>query len=68
MSKIIIHNNSDLPDSIAIAKVLSVVNGGLVSETNGIKHYCHLTHFNSGVLIECINRGENKNTFYVTGE
>jgi hypothetical protein len=68
MGKIIIHNNSDLDDHKAVAKVLSVINDGLVSQTNGIKHYCHLTRFDSGILICCVNRGKDKNTFYVERE
>ena len=45
MSKIIIDNQADTSDRIAINLVLAVMSNGKISETAGVKHYCHHCQF-----------------------
>ena len=65
MGKIIIHNTSSLTDKEAINKIYSVMALGKISETSGIKHYCHVVTFSNDVKVYCLNRKEDNNTFYV---
>mgnify|MGYP003652298547 CR=1 FL=1 len=68
MGKIIIHNPTTLSDSDALSRVVHCVNGGFVSRTNGIDHYCHISTYKDGFGVYCLNRGKDKNTFYIFKE
>lgn len=69
MSKIIIHNNTNLPDKKAVSYILNVILQGKISETAGRKHYCYCCVYREEeISVTCINRGVDKNTFYIENE
>jgi hypothetical protein len=43
MSRIIINNNADIPDRVALDFAITVIHMGKISETNKVDHYCHAT-------------------------
>lgn len=45
--KLIIDNHTELSDKEALGLVLRVIKDGKVSQTRGIKHYCHGTVFHA---------------------
>lgn len=54
MSKIIIHIDDGISESEAMDNVTDSIRAGKISETNGIKHYCHLVSSRkSGVHVGC---------------
>lgn len=59
-SKIIIHNETTLPDETVLTYIQTVVSGGLVSETKQGKQYCFVTTFKSGYVVTCVRKN---NTF-----
>ena len=58
MSKIIIDNRSRLSDISAIRVVEKVIEKGKISQTAGVRHYCHHVEFVQPdfgfVQVECI--------------
>ncbi len=66
MSKIIIHNQTELPDADILRRVLAVVDGGKVSETGAGEQYCFSSGFADGVNVSCRRGyGTETQTFYV---
>ena len=54
MSKIIIHIEDGISDNEAMENMVDSIRAGKVSETNGIKHYCHVVSSRkSGVHVGC---------------
>lgn len=49
MSRIIINNKTDIPDEIALKKILSVIREGKVS--NNGKQYCYVVSFLDGTFV-----------------
>lgn len=49
--KIIIDNQANINDQLAVIYVSKVIKGGRVSEANNIKHYCWVTKFESGMTV-----------------
>ena len=68
MSKIIIHNQTELSDVDAIQHVLYVIGKGKVSETKRGKQYCFATVFTSGIVVTCNRLGGETYTFHVKKE
>ena len=60
MNKLIIKIKGERSHESALAYVSGVIEGGLVSETNGVKHYCHYTVFKDGTGVYCY---PNSNSF-----
>lgn len=54
MTKFIIEIQDDIDEIAALGFVASVMDGGKVSETNGVKHYCHMTTFKNCVEVHCL--------------
>lgn len=59
MNKLIIKIDCEQSHESALAHVLGVIEGGLVSETNGVKHYCHYTVFRDGIGVYCYPNGKS---------
>lgn len=67
-NKIIIHNDTPLPDTAIIENyILPIMKQGKISElTNGRKQYCFGVRFNSGIAIESYtNKEGTTDTFKV---
>ena len=67
MSKIIIHNYSDLEDYECVSFIRAVISEGKVSETKQGKQYCFVTTFKNGIVVGC-SRRNNTYTFKVIRE
>ena len=65
MSKIIIHNKTELSDEEAMKRVLMVIQEGKISQTKRGKQYCLATTFKSGEVIVCNKLREDTYTFRV---
>lgn len=68
MSKIIIHNESPIPDtSIVENYILPIMKEGKISEIrNGMKQYCFATRFRTGIVVESTtNKDGTTDTFKV---
>lgn len=73
MSKIIIHNDSGLPEYIVLDLVQQVVAGGKISGEAPYEQYCYGTRFTVGegrvedkYMVSCkLNRRSGTNTFYI---
>lgn len=63
MSKIIIHNDSELNDDSAVTYVMAVLRNGRISEEG--KSYCYGTVWQNGVQVFA-RRNKKSDTFYVT--
>ena len=69
MPKIIIHIHDGVNESEAMDNVVDSIRAGKVSETNGIKHYCHvIVSRKSGVHVGCECRRDGLYTFRVWRE
>lgn len=56
--RIIIENRAGVDDITALEMVIAVMRHGKISETAGVKHYCHATRFASGKVVYAMkNRG-----------
>ena len=54
MSKIIIHNKTELSDEEVMQRVLMVIQEGKISKLkNGQSMYCRATVFKSGIAVIC---------------
>ncbi len=51
MSKIIVDNRTNVPDSDVLRRVLLVMAEGRISETAGKQHYCHMSTWKDGMVI-----------------
>lgn len=65
MSKIIIHNKTELSDEEAMKRVLMVIQNGKISQTKRGKQYCFATTFKSGEVVICNKLREETYTFRV---
>ena len=66
MSKIIIHNKTELSDEEAMKRVLMVIQEGKISKLkNGQMMYCFATTFKSGEVVICNKLREETYTFRV---
>lgn len=67
MNKIIIHNNTDLSDDVALLLVLEIVKRGRVS--NNGKQYCYVGRFEYDgteyVVFSDLNKKSDKFSIYV---
>lgn len=63
MSKIIIHNDSDLNDDSAVTYVMAVLRNGRISDSK--RSYCWGTTWENGVEVFA-RRNKKSDTFYVT--
>lgn len=59
--KIIINYYGIKPEE-AVEKVLTVINGGKISQAGGIKHYCWITVFRQSKITVGVTRKRNKNS------
>ena len=66
MSKLIIHIDDGISENEAMENVTDSIKAGKISETNGIKHYCHMVvSRKSGIQVHCDSRKEGLYTFKV---
>lgn len=65
ISKLIIHNQTDLSDLDVLLYIIKVVQGGLVSETRNGKQYCFATTFKDGYTVVASKNKQNTHTFWV---
>ena len=66
MSKIIIHIEDGISDNEAMENMVDSIRAGKVSETNGIKHYCHeMSSRKTGIHVRCESVREGLYTFKV---
>lgn len=64
-SKIIIHNQTDLPDFIVLQYINKVVQKGKISETKKGKQYCFATIYESGYTVISSKNKTNTYTFWI---
>ena len=58
--KLIIETRDNIDMATAIAYVESVMNKGRISEGRGIKHYCWVCVFESGIVVAVRQKKTNK--------
>lgn len=52
-NKLIIYNETSLPDHIILHYIQKVVQAGLISETSKGKQYCFVTRINNDYIVTC---------------
>lgn len=66
MTKLIIHIEDGISDNEAMENVVDSIRAGKISETNGVKHYCHIVSSRkSRVHVACDSWREGLFTFKV---
>lgn len=67
MSKIIIHNNTDLSDEDALIYVTTIVRKGKISKVGDLEQYCFVVSFKNGIVISS-GRKNDTYTFWIDKE
>lgn len=67
MSKIIIHNNTNLEDNEAMLYVNCVINQGKLSKTKQGEQYSFITTFKNGIIVSS-GRKKDTYTFWIDKE